>query len=59
LAGLGTNEIKDPEILFDWFEFGEIIRPNLKNKELYDKYFEEYKKVYLNLKENMKVINTI
>lgn len=57
LAGLGTGVIDNPEALAEWLEYEKVIKPNFKNKELYDKYFEEYKKVYLNLKENMKAIN--
>ena len=57
LAGLGTGVIDNPEVLAEWLEYEKVIKPNFKNKKLYDKYFEEYKKVYLNLKENMKAIN--
>ncbi|AZR74952.1 hypothetical protein BBF96_14455 [Anoxybacter fermentans] len=59
LAGLGTGVIDNPEILAEWLKYKTVIKPNAKNKEIYDRYFEEYKKVYLNLKENMKVINRI
>lgn len=59
LAGLATGVFKDPSVLSGWLEFDETIEPNLENTKLYDKIFEEYKKIYLNLKDNMSAINNI
>lgn len=59
LAGLATGVFKDPSVLSGWLEFDKTIEPNLENTKLYDKIFEEYKKIYLNLKDNMSAINNI
>lgn len=59
LAGLATGVFKDPSVLSHWLEFDKVIEPNIGNIEVYDKIFAEYKKVYLNLRENMISINNI
>lgn len=59
LAGLATGVFKDPSVLSEWLEFDKTIEPNLENTKLYDKIFEEYKKIYLNLKDNMDNINNL
>ena len=59
LAGLATGVFEDPNVLSGWLEFDKIIEPNLENTKLYDKIFEEYKKIYLNLKDNMININNL
>ncbi len=59
LAGLGTGVIKDPEVLVDWLHFAETIEPIAENVKLYDKIFEQYNQVYVNLKDNMKSLQEI
>lgn len=53
LAGIGTGVIKDSSIVKEWLEFEEPIEPNMKNHQLYNIYYEEYKKLYENVKETM------
>ncbi|MEG0773700.1 FGGY-family carbohydrate kinase [Clostridium sp.] len=53
LAGLATGVFENPSILAQWLEFDETIEPNLENTKLYDRNFAIYKKIYLNLKDNM------
>lgn len=59
LAGLATGVFENPNILSEWLEFDTTVEPNLENTKLYDKIFEIYKKIYLNLKENMIEINNL
>ncbi|AKL93841.1 xylulose kinase XylB [Clostridium aceticum] len=59
LAGLATGVIKDPGVITTWLDFEDTIEPNLENTKKYDKYYEQYKQVYLNLKENMMALNQI
>lgn len=59
LAGLATGVIDNPKVLSEWLEFEETIQPNLENTKKYNRYYEQYKDVYLNLKDNMVVLNQI
>jgi ribulokinase len=59
LAGLATGVFEDPSILSQWLEFDDTIEPNLENTKLYDRIFEVYKNIYLNLKDNMAEINNL
>lgn len=59
LAGLATGVFEDPSILAQWLEFDDTIEPNLENTKLYDRIFEIYKKIYLNLKDNMAEIGCL
>ena len=59
LAGLATGVFENPNVLSDWLEFDKTIEPNLENTKLYDKIYIEYKKIYLNLKDSMNVINDL
>ncbi|GAA0179743.1 FGGY-family carbohydrate kinase [Clostridium sediminicola] len=59
LAGLGTGVFEDSSIISEWLEFDSTIEPNPENIKLYDEIFEEYKKVYVNLKDNMSALNSI
>lgn len=56
LAGLATGVYTDSSIIKKWLEFDETIYPNLENTKIYDLYYEEYKKIYENLKGNMKTM---
>jgi sugar (pentulose or hexulose) kinase len=53
LAGLATGLVERPEAILRWLEFQEPILPKEDNTRLYDRYFEEYKQIYLNLKDPM------
>jgi xylulokinase len=53
LAGLATGVIENPNVLTGWLDFEDTIQPNLENTQIYDKYFEEYKSIYLNIKGNV------
>ena len=59
LAGLATGVFENPSVISGWLEFEESIQPNLENTKLYDKYFEIYKKTYLNLKSCMLELSNI
>lgn len=59
LAGLATGVYKDSGIIKKWLEFEETIYPNVENTKVYDIYYQQYKEIYENIKDNMKVISTI
>lgn len=59
LAGIATGVINDPNVIKDWVEFEEQIKPNPQNTKIYDQYFEEYKKLYVNTKDVMKKLTNI
>lgn len=59
LAGLATGVFQEPNILSQWLEFDNTIEPNLENTKLYNKIFDIYKSLYLNLKINMSEINDL
>jgi ribulokinase len=59
LAGIATGIIQDPHVLKDWLEFEEAIQPNPENTKIYDQYYEEYKKLYVNTKDIMKSVTHI
>lgn len=53
LAGLGTGVIDEPQVLSNWLEYDTIIESDQRNHQVYNKYYDEYKRVYLSLQENM------
>lgn len=53
LAAIGTGAIKDFEKLNEWLSYEEPLQPNVKNKEIYDKYFTQYLETYEALKSTM------
>ena len=53
LAGAGTGVIGYEETR-KWVEFNERIIPDPESNRIYDKYYDQYKNIYLQLKENMK-----
>ena len=59
LAGLGSGVIKDPKVINEWLEFKDEIKPDLDKTKIYDNYYEQYKEIYLNIKDNMKSISQI
>lgn len=53
LAGLATGVVDRPEAILNWLEFQEPIVPREDHRHLYDRYFKEYKQIYISLKESM------
>lgn len=53
LAAVGTGAIKDFEKLKDWLSYEEPVKPKAANKDIYDKYFEQYLGIYEDLKDRM------
>lgn len=58
LAGIGTGTLTYEEVK-KWQVLGEKIMPDAKNHETYTKYFNIYKSMYRNLKENMKQLSDL
>jgi xylulokinase len=51
LAGVGTGVLDDYEVIKEWLEVTEITKPNPKNADRYDGYYQLFREVYLtNLK---------
>jgi ribulokinase len=53
LAGLATGVVDRPEAILGWLEFQDPLLPDESNGLLYDRYFGEYKQLYLQLKDSM------
>lgn len=56
IAGIATGIFMDYSEINNWITLQETIYPDTKNHAIYSKYFVEYKKLYLSLKENMRSI---
>jgi xylulokinase len=54
LAGVATGIFKDFSVAKKWTEYIEPMEPNKKNHQLYMDYFDLYKELYVNVKENFK-----
>ncbi|MCG8684904.1 MAG: hypothetical protein MI892_08525, partial [Desulfobacterales bacterium] len=54
LAGVASGYIEDYSVIGKWVDFSDTMYPNDENHEIYSGYFEEYKKLYASLKDNMK-----
>lgn len=59
LAGIATGIFENEKIISNWLIFKETIYPNHDNTKLYNQYFAQYKKIYLNLQENMKELHNL
>src|SRR5690606_35280568 len=59
LAGMATGVITNPNVIKEWLEYEEPIQPNPNNTETYNKYYEEFKYLYLNVKDTMKNLTKI
>jgi xylulokinase len=46
LAGLGAGVIRNPKAVNEWLDVTEVTKPNSSNKELYDRYYKLYLKLY-------------
>ncbi|WP_413742209.1 FGGY-family carbohydrate kinase [Sodalis sp. RH15] len=53
LAALGVGLIRDVNIVKTWSTLAERAQPDAMRHAHYDRLFEQYREVYLNLKENM------
>ena len=53
LAGLGTGVFSEIKELKNWLAYEKAKYPVEKNKELYDKYYAEYKELYPSLKKHL------
>ena len=54
LAALGDGQ--KVEDVLKWIKFKDIIEPNYEEMEIYDNYYEIYKKIYLSLKEDFAIL---
>ena len=59
IAGVGAGELSGFDVIMQWIEFDREVLPNLHNHEIYSAYFEQYKKIYLSLKDDMKAISRL
>lgn len=59
IAGIGTGVLHDYSVIRDWVVFDEEIVPDLKNHQIYTKYYLLYKEVYLALKSTMKAMSNL
>ncbi|WP_413377304.1 FGGY-family carbohydrate kinase [Alkalihalobacillus sp. 1P02AB] len=58
LAGLATGELTVDDVK-KWQVLDEKVFPNPNSQNVYDQYYNLYKKVYLDLKENMSILSEI
>jgi len=58
LAGVGVGLLKYEKI-YDWIKITEVTKPNPKSVEIYEKYYDLYKKVYGSLEECCKLLKKI
>lgn len=56
LAGIGAGVIKESSVVREWLKYKEAIEPNMENQQLYNTYYEEYKKLYENVKDTMWIL---
>ena len=56
LAGVATGIFKDFSVAKQWTEYVDLMEPDANTHELYMKYFDLYKSVYNNLKEDFKTL---
>jgi len=57
LAALGTGVVDKPEKIKEWVTFRPLIKTDRKNKEVYDKYYELYLKLYERTKDMMEELS--
>ncbi|WP_136689520.1 FGGY-family carbohydrate kinase [Halorhabdus amylolytica] len=53
LVGVGTGLIEDYDAITDWTATGEVYTPDADTHETYSEYYEIYKSLYQNAKEDM------
>lgn len=59
LAGVGTGLLEDYDVITEWISRDRIDSPDPKNREVYDEYYELYKKLYRDIKEDMHRLSRI
>ncbi len=59
LAGVGTGVLEKYEVIKEWLEVTEITQPDPHMKEIYDKYYQVYLKVYEANKEIFKMMREL
>lgn len=59
LAGVATGVFKDFSVAKQWTEYVDLMEPNAATHQLYMKYFDLYKSVYNNLKDDFKTLAAI
>ncbi|WP_255398029.1 FGGY-family carbohydrate kinase, partial [Petrotoga sp. 9PWA.NaAc.5.4] len=57
LAALGDGQ--KVEDVLKWIKFKDIIEPNYEEMEIYDNYYEIYKKIYISLKEDFAILSKV
>jgi len=53
LVGVGTGLFDDYDVATEWTETGEVYTPEAENVATYDKYYDIYKRLYQNTKDEM------
>lgn len=53
MAAVGSGYIQSYEVMSDWVAMNPPVMPDPKRHAAYEKYFELYKELYVNLKESM------
>lgn len=56
LAGVATGVFKDFSVAKQWTEYVDQIEPDAANHKLYSQYFDLYKSIYNNLKDDFKTL---
>lgn len=59
LAGVATGILKDFTVARQWTEYIDRMEPDANTHKLYMQYFDLYKSVYNNLKDNFKTLATL
>lgn len=59
LAGLAVGKIAGPEKIADWIEFDTPNQPSSANHVAYNHYFDVYKQLYANTREQMKTLKAL
>ncbi|GLB46189.1 hypothetical protein WR164_01680 [Philodulcilactobacillus myokoensis] len=58
LAGIGIHEV-NAEDVSKWIKIDQKVSPNMKNHQLYNRYFEMYKKAYQSVKQYYKDFSSV
>ena len=56
LAGLGTGVIDKPERIKEWVKYKSPVGPDVSLKNIYDRYYQIFRKLYENTAELMKML---
>jgi xylulokinase len=58
-AGVGVGIFKDYEVAKDFIEVNETNKPNMDNYKIYQQYFEQYLKLYQDVKQDFETLEVI